>query len=198
MPPAAEMILEGVISTLNQDGQPHITPMGFQRRAGTIDVAPFVPSKTLDNLRDRPTAVMNLVDDVRIIAGCLTGRHEWTVHPTQAVSGWRLDAALSSLELEVMAWEENAERPRCTLSIVREQQWHPFRGFNRAQAAVVEAAVLVSRLDFLPPGKLVTEMTYLAIAVRKTAGDHELLAWSWLLEACAAHPRHHLDTSCLT
>ena len=38
----------------------------------------------------------------------------------------------------------------------------PFRGFNRAQAAVVEAAILVSRLHMLPPDKIEREIGYLA------------------------------------
>ena len=58
----------------------------------------------------------------------------------------------------------------------------PFRGFNRAQAAVVEAAILVSRLHMLPAEKIDREMAYLAIAIDKTAGPAEREAWSWLVE----------------
>ena len=46
----------------------------------------------------------------------------------------------------------------------------PFRGFNRAQAACVEAPILVSRLPMLPRGKIDREMAYLEIAIGKTAG----------------------------
>jgi len=52
---------------------------------------------------------------------------------------------------------------------------------------VVEAAVLVSRLGILPPGKLEAELEYLKIAIEKTAGEAELEAWGWLMEAIAAH-----------
>ena len=58
----------------------------------------------------------------------------------------------------------------------------PFGGFNRAQAAVIELAILVSRLDRLPPEKILTEIAYLKIAVDKTAGRKELEAWTWLME----------------
>ena len=70
----------------------------------------------------------------------------------------------------------------------------PFRGFNRAQAAVIEAAVLVSRLSILPPGKLEAELEYLKIAIDKTAGQAELEAWGWLMEAVAAHRESHGPT----
>jgi hypothetical protein len=66
--------------------------------------------------------------------------------------------------------------------IVLERMHSPFRGFNRAQSAVVEAAILVSRLHMLSPEKIDSEMSYLAIAIEKTAGPREREAWSWLVE----------------
>jgi uncharacterized protein len=62
----------------------------------------------------------------------------------------------------------------------------PFLGFNRAQAAVIEAAILVSRLDMLPREKVEQEIAYLEIAIAKTAGDAEREAWGWLMERVAA------------
>ena len=54
--------------------------------------------------------------------------------------------------------------------------------FNRAQAAIVEAAILVSRLHMLPTAKVERELGYLQIAITKTAGEAEREAWSWLME----------------
>jgi hypothetical protein len=62
-----------------------------------------------------------------------------------------------------------------------------FVGFNRAQAAVIEGAVLVSRLHMLPPQKVDNEMAYLQIAIDKTAGPAEREAWGWLLDAVQRH-----------
>ncbi len=45
---------------------------------------------------------------------------------------------------------------------------------------MIEAAILISRLEMLPPDKIEREMAYLAIAVEKTAGPREREAWSWL------------------
>ena len=53
--------------------------------------------------------------------------------------------------------------------------------------AVIEAAVLVSRLHMLPPEKIDSEMAYLKIAINKTAGPEEHEAWGWLQEAVAKH-----------
>ena len=60
-----------------------------------------------------------------------------------------------------------------------------FLGFNRAQAAVIEGAILISRLERLPREKIDREMAYLAIAIEKTAGPLEREAWQWLEERLA-------------
>lgn len=186
------MIFEGVIATRDAAGAPHLAPMGFRREGARLSVAPYVPSATLDNLRGDGRAVMNLVDDVRVIAGCLTGRREWPVQPATRIAGWRLAECLGHLELEVRVVDDHPERPRFHCDIVHHAEHAPFAGFNRAQAAVLEAAILHSRLDWLAPEKLRDEMRYLAIAVDKTAGPREREAWDWLLAAMAAHPRHRL------
>jgi hypothetical protein len=59
----------------------------------------------------------------------------------------------------------------------------PFRGLNRAKAAVLEAAILVSRLSMLTRDKVDSEIAYLTIAIEKTAGPEEREAWDWLMQA---------------
>jgi len=57
----------------------------------------------------------------------------------------------------------------------------PFRGFNRAQASIIEAAILISRLKILPLKKIKKEIKHLQIAVEKTAGINEKIAWKKLM-----------------
>jgi hypothetical protein len=83
--------------------------------------------------------------------------------------------------------EHDDERPRLYFHLAHEANHAPFRGFNRAQFAVLEAAILVSRLHFLPWSKIERELDYLRIGLDKTAGPRELEAWSWLMAAVAAH-----------
>ncbi len=66
----------------------------------------------------------------------------------------------------------------------------PFKGFNRAQAAVIEAAILASRLHMLPREKIERELGYLQIAVEKTAGPREHEAWRLLVEKIEDHYKH--------
>jgi hypothetical protein len=176
------MIYETVITTVNADGSPHIAPFGIRERDGTIIIAPFRPSASLDNLLRTERAVVNLTDDVRVFAGALTGRRDWPVRRAEKIEGFVLDAALAHRELELVDIKEDAVRPELSFRVAHEAVHSAFRGFNRAQAAVLEAAVLVSRLHMLPPEKIAAEIAYLTIAIDKTAGDRERQAWGWLLE----------------
>lgn len=184
------MIREAIITTLAADGGAHITPLGYREEEQFIVLAPYVPSVTLENLRRHGAAVLNFTDDVRLFAGCLTGRRDWPVAPAEALRVPRLAASLAHWELEVVRLDEHSERPRFHCQVIHRAQHAAFTGFNRAQAAVVEAAILVSRLDWLPATQVADELRYLQIAIDKTAGERERTAWSWLLEAVAGHPRH--------
>jgi hypothetical protein len=52
---------------------------------------------------------------------------------------------------------------------------------NRARKAVLEGAILVTRLHILPRDRIEREMDRLAIAIEKTSGPREREAWSWLV-----------------
>ena len=82
---------------------------------------------------------------------------------------------------------DDAQRPVLFMARVHEVVHAGFAGFNRAQAAVLEGAVLVSRLHMLPPQKIDSEMAYLQIAIDKTAGPGEHEAWGWLVDAVRRH-----------
>ena len=82
---------------------------------------------------------------------------------------------------------DDPQRPRFHCRVVHAETHAPFRGFNRAQAAVIEAAILVSRLGMLPAEKVDRAVEYLKIAIDKTAGPRERQAWEWLMQRIAEH-----------
>ena len=124
-----------------------------------------------------------------VFAGCVTGRRDWPLAPVEApgFNGVRLAAALGHVALRLVAQTDDVQRPVLQMERLHEAQHAPFPGMNRAQAAVVEGAVLVSRLHMLPADKVDREFAYLQIAVDKTAGPAELEAWAWLQQAVARH-----------
>ena len=185
-----DFIREALVSTLNADGEVHLTPLGYRQRDERVLLAPFHPSQTLANLRAHGAAVLNFTDDVSIVAGCLTGRRAWPVAPSARIAVPRLAQSLAHWELEVVEVVEDDTRPTFLCRVLHEQVHAPFTGFNRAQAAVIEAAVLVSRLEWLDPQAVRDEFSRLRSAIDKTAGVRERLGWEWLCEARAQHPRH--------
>jgi hypothetical protein len=180
-------ILETIVTVRGDAGRTQITPLGVRREGEVLVLAPFRPSLTLDLMLQSRAAVINYTDDVRVFAGCIVGRRDWPLVPATRIDGVRLASSLAHEEVELVELVDDVQRPRLRCRCVHGETHAPFRGFNRAQAAVIEAAVLVSRLGILPPGKLEAELEYLKIAIEKTAGEAELQAWSWLMEAIAAH-----------
>jgi hypothetical protein len=181
------MIRETIVTTMSASGAVHIAPLGIIAERDGWVIAPFRPSVTIDNLYAVPFAVANYTDDVRIFAGCLTGRKEWPVTASDHVPVPRLAGALAHAELAVTDIVEDEQRPRFHCRVVHRASHASFEGLNRAKAAVVEAAILVSRLDRLPREKVEAEIAYLATAIDKTAGPEEQEAWSWLTERVEKH-----------
>jgi len=185
------MIRETIVTTVSAAGVVHVAPLGIIADGDGWIIAPFRPSTTLDNLRAVPFAVANYTDDVRVFAGSLTGRRDWPTAASDSVPVPRLAGALAHAELSVRSITEDEQRPRFHCGVVKTVSHAPFRGFNRAQAAVIEAAILVSRLHMLPRDKVEAEMAYLEIAISKTAGPAEQEAWGWLVEKVRAHYSNH-------
>jgi hypothetical protein len=171
------MIQELIVTTQNANGFPHLAPMGVHVHGDEIHILPFKPSTTLTNLLETKTAVLNYCDDVRIFAGCLTGRRDWRLN------GLVLDGALAHSEVELVRIENDETRPTLICKILNTVNHASFMGFNRAQYSVLEAAILVSRLKMLPLEKIDSEIAYLKIGLEKTAGKRELEAWHWLMDA---------------
>jgi hypothetical protein len=186
-------IYETVITTVAPDGRVHIAPMGVRYAGEHVVLMPFKPSTTLDNVLASGHAVLNVVTDTRVFAGCVSGRRAWPTVAAECIAGQRLACALNHVELELVEHRDDAQRPVLRLARVHAATHVPFIGLNRAQAAVVEGAVLVSRLHMLPMDKIEAEMKYLQIAIDKTAAAPEHEAWGWLREAVDAH-RARLET----
>jgi uncharacterized protein len=180
-------IFETIVTTCSVAGVVHIAPMGVRYVGDEVVLMPFRPSTTLANIEGSGCAVLNLITDVRVFAGCVTGRREWPTVPVAGFNGVRLLNTLSHVALQLREKVDDPQRPVLRMARVGEVTHAPFKGMNRAQAAVVEAAVLVSRLHMLPAEKIDSEMRYLQIAIDKTADLAELEAWGWLQEAIAKH-----------
>ena len=82
--------------------------------------------------------------------------------------------------LEIQTLDDAAERATIACRVVKQGEVRPFFGFNRAKHAVLEAAILATRIGIVAEQEIRYEIERLAIAVQKTAGKQERNAFQFL------------------
>ena len=80
---------------------------------------------------------------------------------------------------------EYGERVTIEAEVVQTGRTRDFFGFNRAKHAVVEAAILATRLHILPHAEVAAEFRKLRVIVGKTGGPDELEAMDFSKRNCA-------------
>jgi hypothetical protein len=183
------MILEGIVTTVGPQGTPHIAPMGphVDDAMQRFLLRPFPTSQTYRNLKAHGEGVLHVTDDVELLARAALGAAEPqpVFMPATHVRGWVLADACRYYEFRVVGLDESGERMAIDAEVVHVGRLRDFFGFNRAKHAVVEAAVLATRTDFLPLTEIEAEYRKLAVLVEKTGGPAEHRAFAFL--------RDHLD-----
>ncbi|NDH93883.1 MAG: DUF447 family protein [Planctomycetia bacterium] len=80
--------------------------------------------------------------------------------------------------------DTSSQRARLSAEVVASHSHRPFRGFNRAAHAVVEAAILFSRLHLLGAAEVQRQLTLLRPLIDKTASDREHRAFELIATGC--------------
>ncbi|NBT13674.1 MAG: DUF447 family protein [Planctomycetia bacterium] len=186
------MILEGLVTTCDADGRMHLAAMGPEAdevavAAGRIErlvLKPFATSQTAVNLARLGAGVFHAIDDVLLLARVVTGAAAPppACRPASAVRGWVLDDACRAFEFEIVAADRAADRERLEARVVATHEGRPFPGLNRARHAVVEGAILVTRIHLLGAEEVRRRLAELRVLVEKTGGGREHEAFG-LLEA---------------
>jgi hypothetical protein len=182
-------ILEGIVTTVSAAGTVNVAPMG-PRVDDTMDrflLRPFPTSQTFKNLKDHGEGVLHVTDDVLLLARAALGPVEPppALVPAERVHGFILRDACRYYEFRVRSTDEREERVRIEVEVVHAGRLRDFFGFNRAKHAVVEAAILATRIDFLPLDEIEAEYRKLAVLVEKTGGDQERAAFDFLTQHIA-------------
>lgn len=185
------MILESIVTTLGPGEELNVAPMGPVVDEGLTRflLRPFQTSTTFRNLRDHPEGVIHVVDDVLLIArgaiGALT--EPPPTRPARVVRGRVLQDACRSFEFRVLSCDASQPRSEIAVEIVHAETHRDFWGFNRAKHAVLEAAILATRLHLLPADEVRAELRRLESPVQKTAGPRELEAFALVRAHVARH-----------
>ena len=176
------MIIETIITTTDAAGAVNVAPMGVEWGEETIVVKPFLETTTYRNLVATGVAVLNLTDDALLFARAALSNPDAPVVPAAVVPGVLLDAACSWRELRVESVDATPPRSRIETRVVHRGQRREFLGFNRARHAVLEAAILATRVHLLPAAEIAAEYARLQVIVDKTAGPREFEAMALLTE----------------
>jgi len=180
------MILEGIVTTLNADRSPNLSPMGprVDESMSQFVLRPFRTARTYQNLQRTGQGVLHVTDDVELLARAAVDRLEKfpEMIPAESVDGWILSDACRWYAFRVSSLDNREERSTIVCTVVQRGTIRDFFGFNRAKHAVVEAAILATRLAFLPHDEVIEQYGRLSIMVQKTAGPQERRAFSFLEE----------------
>ena len=178
------MILEAMVSTINDDGSVNLSPMGptVNEDLSRFELRPFNTSKTFANLKRTRQGVLHITDDVLLFALTAIGRkpNDPQLRPAEKIDGQILESACRYYEFQVDFIDETGPRMSLNCSTVHSGRLRDFWGFNRAKHAVLEAAILATRLDFLPREEVHEAMVRLTTIVEKTAGQQERTAMEML------------------
>lgn len=178
------MILEGIITTTNEDGSANISPMGpvVDEAMRKFVMRPYQTSTTYRNLKRTGHAVFHVTDDVELLAHAAVGTPDPLpkLQPAQAVPGWIISDACRWYALRVRSLDDSQERTEIICDVVDQGRLRDFFGFNRAKHAVVEAAILATRVRFLDIRFILSEFERLEVLVEKTGGPAERRAFDYL------------------
>jgi hypothetical protein len=178
------MILEGIVTSMSAEGVINVAPMG-PRVDPTLErflLRPFPTSQTYRNLRAHGEGVLHVTDDVLLLARAAVGALEPfpEMMPAAKIRGFVLSGACRYHEFRVRSIDDREERMRIECETVHTGRLRDFFGFNRAKHAVVEAAILATRTDYLPLQEIEAEFRKLRVLVDKTGGEQERAAFDFL------------------
>ncbi|MDA7979017.1 MAG: DUF447 family protein [Pirellulales bacterium] len=184
--PLSWPICEGLVVTDNESGQPHLAVMGpaISPDEANLTLRPFRTSTTYHHLQRKRHGVFHVTDDVELLVRAVTG--ECAEAPkferTPGGSGWLLPTACRWMEFEVTEIDDSRQRSVMQARVVSAQWLRNFFGFNRAKHAVIEGAILATRLGLLDAAYIHEELARLAPLVEKTGTEVEHRAFDLLRE----------------
>jgi hypothetical protein len=178
------MILEGLVTSFGADNVWNVAPMGpiVDEAMNHLVLRPFQTSRTYQNLALTGCGVFHVVDDVLVLAQAAIGAlTEFPEHiPAVRIPGRVLAGACRWYEFEIDEIDDSQPRVLMRARVVHCGRLRDFLGFNRAKHAVLEAAILATRIHLSSSEELFGEFARLRVIVEKTAGPRESDAFELL------------------
>ncbi len=171
------MILEGIVTTANEDGSLHLAAMGpivegdFRR----LILRPFPNTTTFKNIQRDNCGVFHITDDACLLAYLAASQIKQ--HPKHKkasnVAGFLLYECCRAYEFTGVNIDSSGERARIVADVVEVHRFRDFLGFNRARHALLEAAIFATRFHILDLDDVQAEFDKLRIIIDKTGTPRE-------------------------
>jgi hypothetical protein len=176
------MILETVVTTLDEDGEANFAAMGVVWDEERLVIRPYLDTRTFRNLARAREAVVNVTDDVLVFAKSALSRARFDCRPARRVRGVILADACHWREVRVedISVPAGGSRAEVAARVVAADAGRPFAGLCRAKHAVVEASIVASRARRLPRDEVLRELDRLDPLVDKTGGPAEREAMAYI------------------
>ncbi len=179
-------ILEGIVTSLNADGRVNIAPMGpiVDDALDRLWLRPFQTSMTYRNLMRTGRGVFHVTDDVELLAQTAVGQPSPLPRLIATPGGDELIIADACrwYAFEIESLDDSTERTNIVARVTDRGALREFLGFNRAKHAVLEAAILATRVHLLGVQEVLAEFDRLQVAVDKTGAAAEQRAMAFLRE----------------
>jgi hypothetical protein len=175
--------VETIITTVDAQGAVDVTPMGVYWGTHTVLFKPSREAAIYSNLLQYPAAVIHLTDDAILMAQAAVATVDPPLVALASGRGYRLADCCSYYEVEVQDRDEGAEPAEVRCRVMRHEHVRDFIGFNRARNALVEAAILATRVRALGAPRVLAEFERFAEVVDATglAAERDALRF---LRAC--------------
>ncbi|MFN3148727.1 DUF447 domain-containing protein [Bremerella sp.] len=178
-------IVEGMLTTQNADGTVNVAPMGprVDESFTQFLLRPFPGSRTYENLLRTRQATFHVTDDVEMIAQAAVGDlHKSPEFLAESDEGYHvLSGCCRWYQLEAAVVDTSGERAALTCRVTQQGHLRDFFGLNRAKHAVLELAILATRVHLLSTEEIDLAIATMAPWVEKTGGATEVRAWEFLI-----------------
>ena len=106
------MIIESIVTTMDQKGSINFAPMGVEWREQEIVIKPYKETTTYPNLKATGVAVVNLTDNVLLLARGAISSPQFPWQPAERIAGAVLEDVCSWSEVEVFEVDDREGRQR--------------------------------------------------------------------------------------
>lgn len=153
------------------------------REVTALRLRPFNSSTTYQNLKRNRVGVFHVTDDVDLLARAAIGKLATTPKMLDdPADGLVIANACRWYAFEVTSLDDSQQRVEIECSVTEHGRLRDFLGWNRAMHSVLEAAILATRVGFLPLDEIMFQLEPLKAIVDKTGSEKELACFQFLAE----------------